>query len=272
MKIRADYHLHTARCKHATGTMEAYVEQAIQLGLEEIAFTDHIPLPDEFDIDHRMARSELDEYLKEITDLKKTYPEISILTGIEADYYEGFESYTDDILSQYPFDIVLMAVHFLRHWPDGNWAFGYQFPGKSMADIYSDYLATVIRGIRTGLFDVVAHVDLIKKAGYPIFDHARESFIEVLREVRQANMAIEINTSGRRKNINEFFPSNELWELIFEQNLPITIGSDAHSPSQVGLCFDMVAEHLPVSPVQFNQRKMSNLALLPTDTGKFRNE
>ena len=172
MKIKTDYHLHTWRCKHATGKMEAYVEQAILLELEEIAFTDHIPLPDEFDIAHRMDRNELDEYIQDIEDLKKSYPEISIKTGIEADYYEGHEKYTEKILSQYPFDLVLMAVHFLKHWPDGNWVFGYSFPGKPISEIYQDYLNTVIKGIRTGLFDVLAHVDLIKKAGAPLMDHA----------------------------------------------------------------------------------------------------
>ncbi|MCD4692171.1 MAG: PHP domain-containing protein, partial [Calditrichales bacterium] len=57
--MTADYHIHTKLCKHARGEMEEYVEQALRIGLKEIAFTDHIPLPDNFDIAHRMAYHEL---------------------------------------------------------------------------------------------------------------------------------------------------------------------------------------------------------------------
>jgi histidinol-phosphatase (PHP family) len=240
--------------------MEFYIEQAILLNLEEIAFTDHIPLPDEFDIEHRMDRTQLDDYIHSIENLKKSYPEIKIKTGIEADYYEGYERYTEEILSQYPFDLVLMAVHFLRHWPEGNWVFGYQFPGKQISEIYQDYFNTLVRGIRTGLFDVVAHVDLIKKAGMPILDHAHDAFLDVLLEIRKAKMAIEINTSGRRKSIGEFFPSTEILNLIFEEKIPFTIGSDAHSPDHVGLFFEKLETMLPIAPVRYDKRKMHVLS------------
>ena len=174
MHIKYDYHIHTTRCKHAAGEMEAYVEQAIRLGLQEIAFTDHIPLPGDFDIEHRMDRHELDDYVRSVSDLDCAYPEITILTGIEADYYEGFETYTEKLLSQYPFDVVLMAVHFIRHWPQGNWAFHYNFPEKQLYEVYADYLNIVSEGIKTGLFDVVAHLDLIKTADLPIIKHLVE--------------------------------------------------------------------------------------------------
>jgi histidinol-phosphatase (PHP family) len=268
MEIKTDYHLHTWRCKHATGEMEFYVEQAILLNLEEIAFTDHIPLPDEFDIEHRMDRTQLDDYIHSIENLKKSYPEIKIKSGIEADYYEGYEKYTEDILSQYPFDIVLMAVHFIKHWSDGNWVFGYQFPGKSITEIYQDYLNTVIRGIRTGLFDVVAHIDLVKKAGAPLIDHIPNEFRNVLREIKNADMAIELNTSGRRKSIGEFFPSPELWVMIFEERVPFTVGSDAHSPVQVGLFFENLETMLPIAPVRYDKRRMKKEPLLYSDIGE----
>ncbi len=73
-----DYHIHTKLCKHASGEMEEYVESAIQKGLKEIAFTDHIPLPDNFDIAHRMTENELELYLENINKLSDLYPEIEI--------------------------------------------------------------------------------------------------------------------------------------------------------------------------------------------------
>ena len=126
-----DNHIHTKLCKHAEGEVFEYVEKAILRGITEIAFTDHIPLPDNFDIAHRMALNEMESYARWIDHAKKKYPEIIIRFGIEADYYEGLEEYTEKFLSQFNFDIVIMSVHFLRHWPEGNWVFDYNFPGKS---------------------------------------------------------------------------------------------------------------------------------------------
>ena len=58
-----DYHIHTKLCKHAEGEIHQYIESAISAGLAEIAFTDHNPLPDKFDIAHRMEMEEIELYL-----------------------------------------------------------------------------------------------------------------------------------------------------------------------------------------------------------------
>ena len=80
-----DYHLHTKLCKHAQGEVFEYVEEAIRQGINEIAFTDHAPLPDNFDIAHRMEKTELDIYANWVYQVKDRYPEITIRFGIEAD-------------------------------------------------------------------------------------------------------------------------------------------------------------------------------------------
>ena len=94
--------------------MEEYVLHAIKTGLDEIAFTDHIPLPDNFDISHRMSTDQIETYIIEIQRLQKEYPQIKILAGIEADFYDGFEGYLTNFLKHYPFDMVIMSVHFIR--------------------------------------------------------------------------------------------------------------------------------------------------------------
>lgn len=268
MPILSDYHIHTTRCKHALGEMEAYVEQAIRLGLREIAFTDHIPLPYDFDIEHRMDRDELDGYVQSISDLNDAYPEISILTGIEADYYEGFESYTEDLLSQYPFDIVLMAVHFIRHWPEGNWVFHYDFPEKSIQEVYADYLNMLAEGIKTGLFDVVAHLDLIKAPNQPLIEYNERELRELFRLINRMGMAVEINTSGKRKTINEFYPSPTMWPLLEEENVPVTVGSDSHSPVQVGFHFETLEKQLNIQPVRIQKRTLIRDPLFASEFGE----
>ena len=243
-----DYHLHTSLCGHAEGTVSEYVATAVKIGFREICFTDHIPLPGDYDAHHRMAMDEMEIYLEEIERARKMYPEIEILTGIEADYIEGFEGFIEEFLGKYPFDIVLMSIHFVSGWPEGHWVFGYQFPEKTIEQIYREYFQSMKQGIATGLFDVVAHFDLIKKTGHPVLETNRRDVEEVLRAVKDAGMCVEINTSGIHKSIAEPYPSPGLAGMIIEHGIPITTGSDAHLPERVGLHFDRVAELLSAYP------------------------
>ncbi len=239
-----DYHIHTKRCKHATGEPEAYVEQAIRLGLKEIAFTDHIPLPDGFDRAHRMDLNELDDYVIDVLNLQKKYSEIRIRLGIEADFIDGFESFLQKTLTDYPFEIIILSVHFLAHWPKGQWVFKYDFPDKTINEIYSEYLQAVKRGIETGLFNVVGHLDLIKRPGASLLKHNKAEVRDVLMAAKAKNMAVEINTSGLRKAIGETYPHLSFLPLIAEYELAVTLGSDAHAPQQVGFEFEKVAKEV----------------------------
>ncbi len=235
-----DNHIHTKLCKHAEGEIFEYVEKAIDLGIKEVAFTDHIPLPDNFDLAHRMQLDEIDTYARWVVRAKEKYPEITIRYGIEADFYEGFEDFIEKFLNLYDFDIVIMSVHFIRHWPKGNWVFDYYFPDKSKEEIYKDYLSTVIKGIETGLFDVLGHLDMIKSPGDSLIQLVPNEVIQLLQAVKKSDMAIEINTSGYRKKVGEPYPGLDWLSLIRDNSIPVTTGSDAHHPDQVGLQFKPV--------------------------------
>jgi len=260
-----DYHIHTKLCKHADGEISSYVEEAIKLGFSEIAFTDHIPLPDNFDIAHRMSIKELDLYVNWIDRMRSLYPEIIIRLGIEADYYQGFEDFIGKILTSYNFDLVIMSVHFLHHWPEGNWVFDYNFPDKTLSEIYSDYLKTMIQGINTGLFDVVGHVDIIKASGDSFTNQIPDDVDLLLKSILKMNMSLEINTSGYRKPINESYPGYDWLNLINRHQVPLTIGSDAHSPDQIGLNFSQVYQELQSEGIRtlscYNNRKRFNISL-----------
>jgi histidinol-phosphatase (PHP family) len=256
-----DYHNHTKLCKHAEGEVYQYVEKAISLGITEIAFTDHIPLPNNFDIGHRMTDKEMDVYIGWVKKAQERYPEIKILFGIEADYYEGFEEYTEKFLQQYEFDLVIMSIHFLKNWPDGSWVFNYDFPDRSFEDIYTEYLKTISKGIKTGLYDVVGHLDIIKTAGQSMFKLVPEELSKVIQDVHIQNMVVEINSSGYRKTINEPYPSFEMLGLLKDNNIPICVGSDSHAPHQVGLQFNEVYKTLNDSGIEyltlFDKRKQT---------------
>ncbi len=215
-----DYHIHTKLCGHAYREMEEYVETAIDRGFTEICFTDHIPFPDSYDRAHRMGMDDLGFYLEEVERLKGTFPGITILTGIEADYMDRYRDYLAEFFKEYSFDLVIMAIHFIDHWPDGNWTFKYDFPDRTMKEIYHDYFTFMNRGLETGFFDVLAHMDLIKRPGYPVLKTNRDDVEMILGTLKKQNMAIEINTSGFRREIAEPYPALEVIELAADMVFP----------------------------------------------------
>jgi len=263
-----DYHVHTKLCKHAEGEMQQYIESAISAGLSEIAFTDHIPLPGNFDITHRMHIDEMEIYLGWIEKFRSHYPEIKILTGIEADYIAGYEQFLDDFISRYNFDIVIMSVHFIRHWPDGHWVFDYSFPERKQEDIFSEYIDEIIKGVRTGLFDVLGHADLIKLPGQSLLRDIPKKIQRLLREMSAAGMIIEINTSGFRREIQESYPGFDWLDAIRDNNVAVTTGSDAHRPEQIALKFDLLYRELQDRGFKyvcgFGERNKINLPLINT--------
>ena len=239
-----DYHLHTTLCKHASGEMEEYVEAAIERGITEISFTEHAPLPEGEDPDHRMAPEEVEFYLEQIAILNRKYREISILYGIEIDYVEGFESYFEDFISSYHFDLVIMSVHLIKKWSDQQWVFNYEYTEETLPRLYGDYFDAVLRGIKTGLFDVVGHLDLIKRPGYPALYINHRKIGNILDAVKKQGMSLELNTSGLRKPINETYPSLDIVKLAVKRDIPHTLASDAHRPEHVGYRFDWLLNRL----------------------------
>ncbi len=239
-----DYHVHTRFCKHAEGEMEEYIETALENGITEICFSDHIPLPNGFDAMHRMSIADMEQYLEKVTILKRRYREISILFGIEADYIEGFEEYLENFLSGYPFDLVIMSIHFIKRWPPGQWVFDFQYTKQTIRQRYKDYLYVMLKGIKTGLFDIVGHLDLVKRPRFSIIDNNKRELIQVLDAVNQAGMSIEFNLSGLFRPINDFYPSLDILEMIVGKGIPIVMGSDAHKPEHVGMYFDEVLNYL----------------------------
>lgn len=247
-----DYHLHTRLCRHAAGEMAEYIEAAAAKGIEEVCFTPHIPMPDFYGRNLRMEQADMEIYLTEVDKLKKKYPGMVILTGIEADYYEGYEEYLENFLSSYSFDLVLISIHFIAAWPPGNWVFNFDFPGRPLSDIYHDYFQALKKGINTGLFDIVAHFDLIKQPGAPVLETNRKDLEEIIDLCRRKGVGFEINTSGFRKAIGEPYPAPEIIEILVDKGVLLISGSDAHAPEQVALRFDTL-QHIPIT--RFKKRR-----------------
>jgi histidinol-phosphatase (PHP family) len=252
-----DYHLHTHYCRHASGTLADYARAALERGIEEICFTPHIPLPQYrpgFMNDRiRMDIGEFPAYVEELERTRALFPDLSILCGVEADFVVGQEPFLERFLAAWPFDLVLMSVHFIHSWPDDQWVFDFSRVQRPMEGIYDDYLAEVRAGIQSGLFDSVAHFDLIKVAGMPLLATHRAQVLEIFELCKARGMSMEINTSGSRKEIGECYPSMDIARLMVARGVPLTPGSDAHAVSQVGFGLDAVAD-LPF--VRYRKRRI----------------
>ncbi len=240
-----DYHIHTARCGHATGKMEQYVERAVAAGLKEIGFADHIPMywldESQRDPELAMAMEELPRYVEEVETLRSAYRGIiNIRLGIEADYIPGYEGRLRELLRQYPFDYVLGSIHYVDGWGFDNPALIHRYENCDLDKLYRDYFHLLQRAARSGLFDIMAHPDLVKKFGYRPRSNLNELYGETARVLAGAGVHIEINTAGFRAPVAEMYPCSEFLQLCQRHGVPVTVGSDAHAPDQVGYKFDMV--------------------------------
>lgn len=236
-----DYHTHTTRCGHAEGSMEAYVEAAIGAGIREIGFSDHIPmywLPEERR-DHGVAMrmEELEEYVADVIGLRERYPEIPIRLGIEADYIPGCEEDLVRVLAPYDWDYVIGSVHFIGDWDFDNPASTGRYAEWDISELYARFFTLQTMAARSGLFDLMAHIDLIKKFGHrPSHDLGR-LYADVAEVMAGAGVAIELSTAGLRKPVQEVYPNPLLLQECCQRGVPLVISSDAHKPEEVAWGF-----------------------------------
>lgn len=229
-----DYHLHTALCKHARGTVRQYCSAAFAKGIPEICFTDHCPAPDGYDPEHRMSLEDFPRYRRSVLQLRNEgAPEI--LFGIEADYYEGCEAFLKDWLPSQDFDFVLGSVHFIDGWGFDNPEDRHVWDSVDISTTWREYFQLIERLAGSGLYDAVGHLDLPKKFGYrPSEEELFEMAGPAMDRIAEAGMGLEVNASGLRRPVGEIYPSPFLLSMARERNIPICFGSDAHSPEEVG--------------------------------------
>ncbi|KIM09452.1 MAG: histidinol phosphate phosphatase [Sulfurovum sp. PC08-66] len=234
--MRVDLHNHTTRCNHATGTIEEYIQRAIELGVEIYGFSEHAPL--EIDPHYRLDFEQMREYEADILNAKAKYQDqIDIRLGYEVDY---LPNYLDERILNAKVDYLIGSVHFLDNWGFDNPEFIKEYQNRDIDAIWQEYFGAIESMANTKYFDIVGHLDLIKVFKYmpslPIETLAQNA----LEAIKEAKMAIEINPAGLRKPIGEQYPSRQLLERVYEMGIEITFGSDAHRVVDVGLGYDEV--------------------------------
>ena len=242
MNVKRDGHIHSHYCPHGSNdSFESYIKKAIEEEIEEITFTEHMPMPKGIVLEGASSDfletsspgiEEIDEYFKEANYYKEKYKnKIKINVGLEVDYLEGREEFTTNILNEYGqyLDDAILSVHIGRY--NGKY---YAFDCLesfeallsdigSVEKIYNLYYNTLLKGIKTNLGKYKP-----KRIGHPT----------LIRIVKDKDYEFDCNTAGLRKKFcGEIYPSGLLYELAIKNNINMVYGSDSHEAKDVGFNF-----------------------------------
>lgn len=239
MSYLVDYHMHTT-FSDGKDTYPAYLDVARRKDLAEIGFTDHITLaPVDWcvkEIDYPVLKENLKSLCNDFSE------DVQVRFGLEVDYFPGKEEELRQLIAYFPADYVIGSVHFIGSW---NFDTDQSYYGKwSNNELYKMYFEMVQQAAKSGLFDVIGHFDLIKKFRcWPESDQT-PLYEETLKVIKEANMVIELNTSGIDRPCGDFFPNKKILEIASRLGIPVTLGSDAHHPDQVARHYEAAIELL----------------------------
>ncbi len=248
----ADYHVHTAFSDDAEYPMEQVVLDAIELGLDEICFTDHVDYGIKRDWDDpkgityrqsgenkwmAMANVEYEAYVAEIQRLQRQYRErITLKMGLEFGMQTTTIPKYRRLFARHPWDFILLSVHQIEN--KELWTQEFQY-GRTQQEYQQRYYEEILALVQQYHdYSVLGHVDLIRrydrKGIYP-FEKRRPVLTEILKTVIADGKGIEVNTSGYRYGLQDFMPSADILKLYHQLGgRVITIGSDSHQKQHLG--------------------------------------
>lgn len=254
-QVLTDYHLHlrpddldaSADEYFSEANFQRYRSAASEHGIAELGVSEHVyRFEQALDIWQHpfwvpFARDDLDVYcsfVREQTDLR---------LGIEADFVPGAEDRTANLLDARDFDYVVGSVHFIRDGAVDMDDYSVWDSGRSVEQIWQRYFQTIGDSARSGLFDVLAHPDLVKVWGRdrPLPEGDLRRYYEpAIEAIAESDIAVEVSTAGLRKPVKELYPAPAFLEMCLEAGAPIALSSDAHRPEDIGADYDSALELL----------------------------
>lgn len=220
-----NYHTHTARCGHATGTQQEYVQRAIASGIEDMGFSDHFPwkAPDGSEASWRMPVCDVDSYREETIRLREKYKgQIKIFLGFEMEYYpEHFGRMLESAVS-YGAEYLILGQHYIAPEYTG---IKQVFSACEDASVLRQYVDLLIDAMHTGVFSYVAHPDAFCYKGTDLALY-REEMRRLCIASKTLQIPLELNFLGIRAK--RHYPRAEFWEVAGEEQAPVTFGFDAH--------------------------------------------
>jgi histidinol-phosphatase (PHP family) len=252
--LLTDYHLHLRPDERGTSAeryfteenVERYLDAARQAGIAELGVSEHVyrfrqaldlwrhPFWEE------QATDDLDAYCEFV----RTTP---LRLGIEADFVPGAEDRIRNLLEAREFDYVVGSVHFIGDVAVDHDGYDAWRASGDPDQVWRRYFGMLAEGVRSGLFDILAHPDLVKVWGperpWPERD-PRFYYEPLLEAIAEHQVAVEISTAGLRKPVGEMYPAPAFCELCVEAGAPFALSSDAHLPEHVGYEYGKATEFL----------------------------
>ncbi len=250
-----DYHLHLRPDDDFTPPFERwfteanadrYLAAAREAGIEELGVSEHVyRFRQALEVwDHpfwqRYAHDDLDAYCEFV----RSTP---LRLGIELDFVPGAEAASAKLLESRGFDYVVGSVHFIDAGAVDMNDYGAWLSGQDPDQIWHSYFETLAAAARSGLFDILAHPDLVKLWGSarpgPQRD-PRTYYEPAVEAIAEAGVAVEVSTAGLRKPVGEIYPAPEFARMCAEAGAAFALSSDAHAPEQVGDSYGAALELL----------------------------
>src|SRR4051795_6496037 len=253
--VLTDYHVHlrpderenTAEKFFTRSNAERYREQASERGIDELGVAEHIyRFHQALEIwEHPFWRTyaidDLDDYcgfVRDETDLK---------LGIEADFVPGHEERMRNLLDARDWDYVVGSIHFVGDESLDTEEFSVWTKTASPDRIWERYFEMLAAAAQSGLFDILAHPDLVKVWGKdrPLPDgDLRRFYYPAMEAIADAGVAVEVSTAGFRKPVGEIYPAPAFLEMAIDAGAPLALSSDAHVPEQLGDEYEKAVELL----------------------------
>jgi histidinol-phosphatase (PHP family) len=257
--VLTDYHVHLRPDEDGTGAeryfttanADRYREAASERGIAELGVAEHIHrFVQSLEIwEHpwyrHWARDDVDEYCDFVHGA-------GLRLGVEADYLPGHEDRVGSFLDGRPWDYVVGSVHFLRDEAldlhgEPDWEAWDVWRSGDPDKVWARYFETLGEAARTGMFDILAHPDLVKVwgSGVPRPDGDPRRFYErAMDGIAASDVAIEVSTAGLRKPVREIYPAADFLEMCLDAGRPVALSSDAHLPEQVGFEYERALDWL----------------------------
>lgn len=224
-----NYHTHTKRCRHATGTEREYIETAISRGVKILGFSDHCPqiFPGDFYSNFRMLPEETDEYFRTLSALREEYhKDIGIKIGFEVEYYpELFEKLLRHI-APYDLDYLILGQHYIDNEYDNR-------KGATVASYEEEeldkYVTQTLEALETGIFSYLAHPDVFRFEGDD--DIFSRQYRRLCEGAKALGIPLEFNLLGL--SLGRFYPSEKFFKIAAKVGNEVILGSDAHEPDRV---------------------------------------
>jgi histidinol-phosphatase (PHP family) len=246
--VLTDYHVHLrpddleakAGEYFTADNVDRYLAAAADRGIEEIGVSEHVyRFRQALEVwDHPFwienARDDLDAY----RDFVSTTP---LRLGLEMDYVPGREDQTANLLDAAGFDYVIGSVHFIGDRAVDHPGWDAWEDGGDPDAIWKRYFEALAEAARSGLFDILAHPDLVKVwgRGRPLPDRDPRFYYEpAVEAIGETGIAVEVSTAGLRKPVEELYPAPAFAAMCIEAGVPFSLSSDAHAPEDIGFGYD----------------------------------